>query len=320
VGIKCPKSFEVQTPEELIAQIKKKPGRYVIKPHNSEDKTMSCVGKMDDGEDIIAIMESIISKGQDGEAKGMRVEEHVEGVEIGISGYFNGKKFLSPYIINFEHKKLMDGNVGPNTGEMGTSAVILKKAGKLEQELKKCEPKLAEVGYTGAFDLEFIVNEKGAYCLEPTSRFGYPSIFLHTEALNGELGEFMMGLADGSAEESPFKTECVVGVVMVTPPFPFENAEIFKNEYEGMPILGLTDEIIPHVHFCGVKEKEDKATLAGQMGYVLVVTGSGSTMKEAKKATYDIVEEIIIPDVMYRTDISDRWAKDLPKLQKWGYL
>ena len=130
----------------------------------------------------------------------------------------------------------------------------------------------------------------------------------------------MMGLADGSAEESPFKTECVVGVVMVTPPFPFENAEIFKNEYEGMPILGLTDEIIPHVHFCGVKEKEDKATLAGQMGYVLVVTGSGSTMKEAKKATYDIVEEIIIPDVMYRTDISDRWAKDLPKLQKWGYL
>jgi phosphoribosylamine--glycine ligase len=69
-----------------------------------------------------------------------------------------------------------------------------------------------------------------------------------------------------------------------------------------------------------VKLDESDWKLAGNSGYALVVTGSGSTMEDARKQAYNRLKNIIIPNLFYRTDIGKRWAEDRDRLAIWGYL
>ena len=60
--------------------------------------------------------------------------------------------------------------------------------------------------------------------------------------------------------------------------------------------------------------------MAGQSGYALIVTGSGLTVDDAQKQAYKRVENILIPNMFYRTDIGHKWNKDRDLLQAWGWL
>ena len=60
--------------------------------------------------------------------------------------------------------------------------------------------------------------------------------------------------------------------------------------------------------------------VAGNLGYVMIVTGSGSTMEEARKQAYSRIDNIMLVNMFYRTDIGATWGEDSDKLQTWGYL
>jgi phosphoribosylamine--glycine ligase len=74
------------------------------------------------------------------------------------------------------------------------------------------------------------------------------------------------------------------------------------------------------LHIADIKLVEGKWRLAGQSGYALIVTGSGSTMSDARKQAYNRVSNIMIPNMFYRTDIGEKWTEDSDRLQTWGYL
>jgi phosphoribosylamine--glycine ligase len=69
-----------------------------------------------------------------------------------------------------------------------------------------------------------------------------------------------------------------------------------------------------------IKLVDDVWHLAGDSGYALIVTGSGFTVAEARKMAYNRVENIILQNKFYRTDIGLRWNSDSDRLQSWGYL
>jgi len=60
--------------------------------------------------------------------------------------------------------------------------------------------------------------------------------------------------------------------------------------------------------------------LCGNSGYALVVSGSGSTMEDARRETYNRVRNILIPNMFYRTDIGERWTRESDLLMTWGVL
>jgi len=60
--------------------------------------------------------------------------------------------------------------------------------------------------------------------------------------------------------------------------------------------------------------------VAGVSGYILIVTGSGQTVEEARKQTYNRVKNIRLQNMFYRVDIGTRWYQDSDKFQIWGYL
>ncbi|HLD76170.1 MAG TPA: hypothetical protein VI874_04075, partial [Candidatus Norongarragalinales archaeon] len=228
--------------------------------------------------------------------------------------------FVFPIQVNFEHKRMFNGEIGPNTGEMGTAAFFSLPNKLFYDTMAKMREKLAACGYAGVIDLNCIANARGVYPLEFTSRFGYPNIQLMSEGVISPWGEFLYRLAKGEEAELRNKKGFQVCVVVAVPPFPFEDPAAFKKYSEDATIL-FKKPNLEGVHLADVKVDEDGDWhLAGNIGYALIVSGSGITMEDARKVAYGRVENIMIPNLFYRTDIGERWRTDGDKLLVWGYL
>src|SRR3989338_8932459 len=185
--------------------------------------------------------------------------------------------------------------------------------------LKKFEPKLKEEKYVGYIDINCIVNSKGIYPLEWTSRFGYPTIFIQHEGMLNPIGEFMYGMSKGNSNKLKTKSGFQMGVRVVVPPFPFRDQETF-NVYSKDTIILFKKPIKEGVHIEDVKLFNDEWVITGTSGVVLVVCGTGSTMKSAQNQTYNRINNILIPNMYYRKDVGDRWHDDSDWLHNWGYL
>ena len=253
------------------------------------------------------------------EIKVFQLQKRVVGVEVAVGAFFNGKSFVYPINVNFEHKKLFPGNIGPPTGEMGTTMFWCEPNKIFEQTLLKMEPRLAEEGYVGYIDVNCIVNNNGIYPLEFTSRFGYPTIFIQQEGMITPIGLFLADLAHGVDPKLKVKSGFQVGVRIVMPPFPFDDNATFEAFTKNAVIVfkkGTPEE----VHIEDAKIVEGQWLVAGTSGVVLTVVGLGQTMKQAREQAYARVRNILIPNMYYRDDIGERWAEDSDKLHNWGYL
>jgi phosphoribosylamine--glycine ligase len=306
--------------DEAIQHVADSPGRYVIKPSGAAGnvKRRLFVGDEEDGRDVIRMLEAY-KKAFSDEIKVFQLQKRVVGVEVAVGAFFNGKSFVYPINVNFEHKKLFPGNIGPPTGEMGTTMFWSEPNKLFEQTLLKMEGKLAEEKYVGYIDVNCIVNNNGIYPLEFTSRFGYPSIFIQQEGMITPIGHFLWDLAHGADPKLKVKSGFQVGVRIVMPPFPFDDNATFESFSRNAVIVfkkGAPEE----VHIEDVKIVEGQWLVAGTSGVIVTVVGLGQTMKQAKEQAYSRVRNILIPNMYYRDDIGERWAEDSDKLHNWGYL
>lgn len=306
--------------EEAIKFIRENPGRYVIKPSGlaQNEKELLFIGQEDDGKDVLQVLEHY-KKNWSKKIKIFQIQKYASGVEVAIGAFFNGRDFITPVNINFEHKRMFPGEIGPSTGEMGTSMYFSHPNALFNQTLLKMKEKLAESGYVGYIDINCIVNSKGIYPLEFTSRFGYPHISIAIEGILSPWGEFLHAIAGGQKYDLKVKRGFQIGVVIAVPPFPFNDPEAFRKYSEDAAIL-FKKPNLGGIHLGDVKFVDDDWRLAGNSGYALIVTGSGSTMDGARKQAYHRVKNIMIPNMFYRTDIGLRWYYDSDKMQTWGYL
>jgi len=186
------------------------------------------------------------------------------------------------------------------------------------QTLKKMEPKLIEEGYVGYIDINCIVNNNGIYPLEFTSRFGYPTISIQQESMLMPIGDFFYELAKGEKAKLRVKSGFQMGVRVVVPPFPFRDKETFKVKSKDSVIF--FKKPTEGVHIEDVKLVNGEWVVTGTSGVVLIVCGTGQTMKQTQAQAYSRIKNIMIPQMYYRTDIGDRWFEDSDKLNTWGYL
>src|SRR5687767_7311164 len=185
--------------DEAVAYVQENPNRYVIKPSGEAQniKRLLFVGEEEDGRDVTQVLQDYKRFLSD-KVKEFQLQRRIMGVEVAAGAFFNGKEFVAPICVNFEHKKLFPGDIGPATGEMGTSMFWSEPNRLFNATLKKMEAKLAEARFAGSIDVNCIVNSNGIYPLEFTPRFGYPAIDIQREGLLNQTGELLRGLAEGT--------------------------------------------------------------------------------------------------------------------------
>ena len=306
--------------DEAVAYVQENPNRYVIKPSGEAQniKRLLFVGEEDDGRDVIQVLQDYKRAWSD-KVKEFQLQKRIVGVEVAVGAFFNGKEFVTPVCVNFEHKKLFPGDIGPATGEMGTTMFWTGPNRLFNATLKKMEPRLAEHGYSGYIDINCIVNSNGIYPLEFTSRFGYPTIFIQQEGMITPIGELLYKMAEGTLTRFKGRAGFQVGVRVVVPPFPFKDRETFESNSKDAVIIFKRPNR-EGVHIEDVKVVNEEWVVTGSSGVVLIVVGMGTTMRQAQRQAYSRIENIMIPNMYYRKDIGDRWFEDFDRLHTWGYL
>lgn len=304
-----------------IRYVQENPAPYVIKPLGEVQnvKRLLYVGSEDDGSDVVDVLRAY-EKAWGHRMRGFQLQRKVQGVEVAITGFFDGQRFVDRVNFNFEHKRLFPGNIGPSTGEMGTSMFWGGHNRLFAETLGRLEGWLADEGYVGSIDLNCIVNETGIHPLEFTPRFGYPTITLQQESFESPTGRFFYDLAHGNDPDLAVHNGYQVGVRVVLPPFPFDDERTYDENSRNAAVVFETDDR-EGIHIEDAKRVDGQWRVAGESGMPLVVTGKGDTMQDARDQCYGRVDDVVIPNLYYRDDIGERWIDgDGDRLQAWGYL
>lgn len=323
-GIATAVSTEFNSYDKAIAFVKKHPVRWVSKPNDGEvDKAMSYCSH--DAADMVYMLEKWKRLGKQ---TSFILQEFIPGIEMGVGGWFGPNGWVGGWEENWEFKKLMDGDKGPATGEQGTVLRYVSRSKLARKVLVPLTDTLAAKKYVGNIDVNCIIDDSGdIWPLEFTMRPGWPAYNIQQELHVGDPVEWLAALASGE-DVGTLKDKIAIGVVLSIPDYPYSH--LTQKEVVGVPIYGLTSRLQPSIHFCevmwGKAPCEDSGRITEQAlavtagDYVLVVSATGDTVYEAKQTCYRRLKQINLPNSpMYRTDIGDRLAKQLPKLQDHGF-
>jgi phosphoribosylamine--glycine ligase len=250
----------------------------------------------------------MLREGRFGEAgKTVVIEEFLEGEEVSMIGLCDGRsvRLLAP---SQDHKRLLDGDRGPNTGGMGAyaPAPAMTEALQREVEQKVFVPLLAEfarrgIDYRGVIYAGMILTADGPRVLEFNCRFGDPETQVILPLLDEDLAELAMACVDGrlsALTPKPAQDRAALCVVAA--------AEGYPGSYgKGVPITG---DLVGHdgvvVFHAGTKLDGGRTVTNG--GRVLGVTGIDRSLAEARDRAYRALEGIGFPGMVFRRDIGAR--------------
>lgn len=222
-GIKIPQTYPFTEGPAAIEFLKDAEQRLCVKvDEDGGDKYMSFLGQSND--DVIHFIET---KYKVEKHKGLVLQEYVEGpAELNTEAWFSGGDLIWPVNAGMEQKRLMSGDLGPNTGCMSTLTWPLSKLPKvwttpLLTWLKKSE-------YTGPLDMAFKVGQDyELYFLEFTPRLGINAGFGLFDLMDGDLGEWLEKVALGDSRTMPLRNEYDALITLSTYPYPYEIPSIY---------------------------------------------------------------------------------------------
>ena len=325
-GLAVPEYHVFNSLEETETFARKSDRGWVFKPAGDEEnKALTYVSS--DPADLVGWLRRQIAAGKS--MKQCLLQEKVEVLsELGVSGWVGPDGFLpDKWQVCVEHKKLMNGEIGPATGEQGTLCQYVESDKLADEMLIPLEPILRTLGHRGDFSVGAIVDTKGkAWFLEVTARCGYPAWFIQIASHKGDPAKWMKDLLQ-EKDSLRVSYDAAIGVVMAQPRYPYNASP--PEMVVGNPIAGI-DEIGEAAHLCSVMKGKGPLMEGGKIiegpiyqttgEYVLVCTGLGKTIESARDKVYRAVKKVKFPDRMYRTDIGEKVQKCLPELQKHGYL
>ena len=311
--------------DAALAFVAEHPARYVLKFNGTDlPSDANYVGMRVDGADIVAmLMHHQRRWAEDHEQPpDFLLMDHLRGIETGVGALFNGTEFVGPFNLDWEHKRFFPGDLGELTGEMGT-VVSYRGAEKLfAATLGRVGPELRAAGHVGYVNLNMIINNDGVWPLEFTCRFGYPGFAILSAMFEEDCGTILGRIAAGSPAPIATADGYAVGIVLTVPPFPYHYG--YEHLSKGTPIClpaELSADERRHLHFAEVRRDGALLVTAGQIGYVMVVTGRGATVAAAQRSAYELAEKVAVPKVRYRIDIGDSLrTTGLAELARLGWI
>lgn len=264
---------------------------------------------IDNEEEAINTVKGMLEENQYGEAgKRVVIEEFLTGEEVSFICMVDGEHVL-PLATAQDHKRLEDGDQGPNTGGMGAYSPAPLVTPEIQKRIMMhiIEPTVLGMAaekhpYVGFLYAGLMIDEEGMpKVLEFNCRLGDPEAQCILMRLKSDLIELCQStlkkrLNDTQAE---WDNRAALSVVMASQGYPGEYLKDIM--IHGLPEAELMEGKVFHA---GTTEKGGQILTAG--GRVLAPTAFGGSIAEAQKRAYEIVEKITWNDVHYRKDIGYR--------------
>ena len=257
-----------------------------------------------------AAVEDMLSGNRFGEAGStVVIEEFMEGEEASLLAFVDGKTVV-PMIASQDHKRIFDGDKGPNTGGMGTYAPAPVLTDALRDEAMKTilEPMVAAMEnegmpYVGCLYAGLMITSEGPKVVEFNARFGDPETQVVLPLLDSDLGQIMMACATGTltADMVKWKDSSAACVILASKGYPEISS---KGDVIHGDIKQHDTTIVFH---SGTKLIGDEYVTNG--GRVLGVVGLGKDLRTALDRAYGRIEHIDFEGMQYRTDIGAKAFK-----------
>jgi len=297
-----------EDPEEAKSWIERSEKPLVVKASGlaAGKGTIIC----DSTEEALRAVDHIMVERAFGEAGSkVVVEERLEGQELSYIAFCDGEDIL-PMSTSQDHKRLLDGDKGPNTGGMGAYSPVPFVSPELERRIIReimlpAVRGLKQEGrpYKGVLYAGLMIDRDGnPWVLEFNCRFGDPETQPLLVRMQGDILEVMLACIEGRLSEvqigwDPSPAVCVV-MASGGYPGPYEKG----REIKGLEALeGMPDVWVFHA---GTVKRDDKYFTSG--GRVLGVTAKGRDLREAIRKAYEAVGRIHWEGVHYRRDIGQK--------------
>ncbi|MEC9447239.1 MAG: phosphoribosylamine--glycine ligase [Chloroflexota bacterium] len=304
-GVPCPEFHIFSNQTNALDHLKSHPGPVVVKADGlaAGKGVLLC---QDSEEGALAIRECMSDRAFGEAGDTVVLEEYLTGPEISVFAFCDGEN-LSPLVAACDYKRLEDGNIGPNTGGMGSFAQPDLWDSKLAAQVESTimQPVLQAMTnrgtpYKGVLYAGLMLTESGPKVLEFNCRLGDPETQVVIPLLASDPLELMMACAQGNLSKTDvlWDNKSYVGVVMVSGGYPGE----FQTGFE---ISGLDDDGPEHtmVFQAGTKLGPGGTSLTAG-GRVLTVVGGGDNIESAKERAYSRLERISFQGAQWRRDIS----------------
>jgi len=236
------------------------------------------------------------------------IEEFLEGEELTIMAFTDGHTVV-PMVPAQDHKRVGDGDTGPNTGGMGAYAPAplgtpALRATVLQHVLQPVVAAMSKSGspFAGVLYAGLMIVKGKPYVLEFNARFGDPETEVILPLLKTDLVDVVEAVVEHRLDQLTVEwhDRSAVCVVMTSGGYP--------GSYQtGVPITGLPEKVLSGdvlVYHAGTKRQGRDVVTAG--GRVLGVTGVGAHLADAMQRAYAAVRLISFPGCHYRSDIARR--------------
>jgi len=259
----------------------------------------------DEAKDAIDMM--LVNKKFGDAGTNIIIEDRIDGVEASYIALSDGKKVI-PMATSQDHKRVYDGDNGPNTGGMGAYSPTLAIDEVLSQKIQekiidKTITSLRNEGITfkGFLYAGIMLKDGEPYVLEYNVRMGDPECQPILMRMNSDLFQYLKACVNDTLEKMPpisWKNKSAVCVVLASKGYPESYPK--GDEISGLDLM-YNDAYVFHA---GTKKQNKKIIANG--GRVLGVTALGDTLESAIKNAYSVAEKIFWENKYSRTDIGKK--------------
>ncbi|MGC1378408.1 MAG: phosphoribosylamine--glycine ligase [Anaerolineales bacterium] len=238
------------------------------------------------------------------------IEERISGPEVSLIAFCDGN-VARPMIPAQDHKRVFDGDRGPNTGGMGAYAPVPVCPPEMAAELTRSILQKAVDGmraegrpFIGALYAGLMLTADGPRVIEFNCRFGDPETQVILPLLNSDILDIFEACADGRLVDVDirWKDGAAACVVLASAGYPGK----YPSGYEisGLDVISAN----AYAFYAGTKLVDGNVVTAG--GRVLCVSGWGGSIREALEAAYGAIKSVSFDGMQYRTDIGHGSSAD----------
>lgn len=232
------------------------------------------------------------------------IEDYLDGFEFSLIALAHNDKVI-PLEVGQDHKRVFDGDLGPNTGGMGVYSPVKRVTkdiidASVNEIIRPTLKGLVQEGlpFTGFIFAGIMDTKDGVKTIEFNARFGDPEAESILPRMESDLVQLILDIMDEKETPVKWSEKTTCGVVMASEGYP-------ASSTVGAEIV-IPEGIESQIFHMGTKLEDGKLLTNG--GRVLIVVGEGNTLQEAKEKAYADIEKIKCDKLFYRKDIG---AKDL---------